>query len=185
VIGAVRAPAEGQRRYLEASSGSWWQCHGFSREQAMSGRPAHRNTCAGAGAAVIAAATPMAVAGPSVAGIGRDGHLRCHHAALDEGQAHPEPQQNRQEQNSNAMPGPAFHRAPNMARSNGISKSPSSHSFSSPDGAGLGRRAIRLPRSWKSRRRRRGIRGQGRPRTAPPCPRNATSGRIDQRWRLQ
>jgi hypothetical protein len=59
-----------------------------------------------------------------VAGIGRDGHLRCHHAALDEGQTHPEPQQNRQEQNSNAMPGPAFHRAPNMARSDGISKSP-------------------------------------------------------------
>jgi hypothetical protein len=47
--------------------------------------------------------------------ISRDGHLRRHHAALDEGQTHADPQQNRQEQNARPMPGPAFHGAPNMA----------------------------------------------------------------------
>jgi hypothetical protein len=72
---------------------------------------------------VIAAATPIAVVGPGVASLGRDGHLCRHQGSLNERPAHPERQEERQEQNSNAMPGPAFHRAHNMARLDVISKS--------------------------------------------------------------
>src|SRR5918996_2488193 len=75
-----------------------------------------------------------------ISAISRDGHRRRHHARLDEGQAHPEPQQDRQEQNSRSMPGPAMHGARNMAPSAAISKvllskglhGPSSSSATSP-----------------------------------------------------
>jgi hypothetical protein len=49
--------------------------------------------------------------------ISGDRHIHRHHAALDEGQAHAEPQADRQEQNARPMPGPAFHRAPKMVPS--------------------------------------------------------------------
>ena len=64
---------------------------------------------------MIAATTPVAAARSMMSAIRRDGHLCRHHAALDEGQAHPEPQQDRQEQNARPMPGPAFHGASKMA----------------------------------------------------------------------
>jgi hypothetical protein len=54
--------------------------------------------------------------------ISRDGHCHRHHAALDEGQAYPKSQQDRQEQNTRPMPGPAFHRASKMVPSAAISK---------------------------------------------------------------
>jgi hypothetical protein len=54
--------------------------------------------------------------------ISRDGHRYRHHAALDEGQAHAEPQEDRQEQNARPMPGPAFHDAAKMATSAAIGK---------------------------------------------------------------
>ena len=71
---------------------------------------------------VIAATTTVAVAWPVMSAISRDGHRRRHYAALDEGQAHPHPQQKRQEQNSRPMPGPAVHDAAKVATSAAINK---------------------------------------------------------------
>jgi hypothetical protein len=121
VIGTVRAPAEEQAGKLEACFRSWRQSRRFPREEALSGRPAHGQAhfCIGL---VIAAATTVAAARPVVSAISSDGHLRRHHTALDKGQTHPEPQQDRQEQNARPMPGPAFHSASKMATPAALSK---------------------------------------------------------------
>ena len=168
MIRAVGAPVEDQTGNLEACSRSWWQSNRFPGQYALSGRRAHRQAHACVGL-VIAAATPVAVAGPGVTGFSRDGQLCRHQAPLDERHAHPERQYQRQEQNSDAMPTPAFHRAPNMARSDSISKSLQFTQLLKPGWRRRGRRAITLLRSWNSRRRRWGTRARRRRCTAPPC----------------
>jgi hypothetical protein len=115
VIGSMGAPADDQTGNLEDCSRSGGQRHRFRTKHRLSGKPAQRQASAGIGIHVVAATTAIAVARRMMSAISRDGHRRRHHAALDEGQAHPEPQQNRQEQNARPMPGPAFHGASKMA----------------------------------------------------------------------
>jgi hypothetical protein len=121
VIGAVELAAQVQPGNLEICSRSYWQRQQFPRHQTLSGRPACGETGGGIHVVMIAAPTAVAATRPVMSVIGRDSHLRRHDAALDQGQAHAE--QDRQEQCSDAMRRPATHRAPNMARSHGISKS--------------------------------------------------------------
>ena len=123
VIGAMGAPAEDQTGSLEAFSRSWGQSRRFSREQALSGGPAYGEADTGFHVLVIAATTAVAAARPVMSLISGDGHPGRHHAALDEGQAHAEPQQDRQERNARPMPGPAFHGEPKMALLNANGKS--------------------------------------------------------------
>ena len=114
MIRAVGLPVEEQMDSLEGCSKSWRQSHWFPRHQSLSRRPAHRQAHACVGL-VITATTAVAAARPVMGPISGDGHLRRHDAALDEGQAHAEPQQDRQEQNARPMQGPAFHGRPKMA----------------------------------------------------------------------
>jgi hypothetical protein len=104
VIRAVEAPAEDQTGSFEACSRSWRQSHRFPGHQPLSGRPAHRQAHACVGLTIIAAAAAVAATRPGVADFGRDGHLGLHQASLDERQAHPERQQQRQEQSSEPVP---------------------------------------------------------------------------------
>lgn len=100
---------------LEAYAGSGRESDRLPWNQALSGRPADRKARTDAGAAVTATVALDASARPLTAGAGRDGHLCRHHPAMDERQAHPKRQYERQVQPSDAIPGPAFHRAPKMA----------------------------------------------------------------------
>ncbi|MGH6919794.1 MAG: heme exporter protein CcmD, partial [Geminicoccaceae bacterium] len=61
-----------------------------------------------------------------MAGFGRDGHLGRHQTSLDERQAHPEPQEEGQEQGSDPISGRPVHDRHNMARSDADGKLPES-----------------------------------------------------------
>jgi hypothetical protein len=84
------APAEAQKGSLEDYSRRWGQSHRFCREHRLSGKPAQRQASADIDVLVIAAITAIAVARAVMSAISCDGHLRRHHAALHERQAHPE-----------------------------------------------------------------------------------------------
>jgi hypothetical protein len=110
------------------------------RHKPLRGSPAYGQASAGIHALVIAATTAIAAVRTMISAIRRDGNFCRHQAPLDDRQAHPERQYERQEQSSDTMPRPALHRAPNMARLNGISKCLHARSLSSG-------REIRLQRS--------------------------------------
>jgi hypothetical protein len=108
VIGAVRAPAEGQTGSLKACSRSSWQSKCFLGNQPVSGRSAYGQAHACIGL-VIASAAPIAVAAPGVAGCSRDGQLCRHQTALDEREAHARAERKDQEQSTRPIPMPALH----------------------------------------------------------------------------
>ena len=115
VIGTVGLATNEQMGDLKPCSESCWQSQQFPRHQPLGGRPAYGQADAGVRVLVITAPTAVAAARAVMSTISRDGDLRQHHLAVDEGQAHPEPQQYGQEQNARPMPGPVFHGAPKMA----------------------------------------------------------------------
>ena len=120
-IRVVGEPIDERMDGLEACLGGWRQSHRFRGQQRVSSR-ATDGQARGCIGLVIAAATPIAVAGPSVAGFRWDSHLGRHQAALDDREAHPERHYERHEHSPDAMARPAFHPAPDMARSDTIRK---------------------------------------------------------------
>jgi hypothetical protein len=119
VIGRIDAPTEGRRCGAETRSQSRGRSQRLVRQQPVAARPAHRQTGADLGIGVIIAA---AIASARPGGPGRDGHRRRHQATLDEREAHPDRQEEREEEDSNSMPRPASHRGANMAASNADGK---------------------------------------------------------------
>jgi hypothetical protein len=122
VIGTVELAARVWSGDLEIRSGRRWRRQQFPRDQPLTASPTYDQADAGIDALVIATTTVIATARRVMSAVGRDGHVRRHHAALGAGQAHAKPQQNCQGQSLRPMPGPPFHRTPKMTPSAATSK---------------------------------------------------------------